>query len=140
MNSQCYGLYDFRQDHTARKSFGLSLLPAYIHAKKLGQATDFFHQATYLWLFTFPEDCTPGRKPLNQHTKRLLSVVYSKDYEEDPDEDVKHFLWKCLPDDPERILRRDTLANLTLSSHISVGSNSVSSSTLINETILRCLR
>ncbi|KAE9396950.1 hypothetical protein BT96DRAFT_996225 [Gymnopus androsaceus JB14] len=53
VNSQYHGLFDFRQDYAARKSFGLSLLPAYVHAKKLGQGAKFFHQATYMWLSLF---------------------------------------------------------------------------------------
>lgn len=47
-------------------------------------------------------------------------MIYRGDYEEDPDEDIKRFLWQTLPDDSERLHRRDTLANLTLSGHLSV--------------------
>ncbi|KAE9387304.1 hypothetical protein BT96DRAFT_1005243 [Gymnopus androsaceus JB14] len=90
VNSWYHAPFDFRQDYAARKSFGLCLLPAYIHAKKLGQ-----------------------------HSQWLTSIVYGRDFEEDPDEDMKRFLWKSLPDDAGCLLRRNTLANLTLSMHIS---------------------
>ncbi|KAE9393947.1 hypothetical protein BT96DRAFT_943520 [Gymnopus androsaceus JB14] len=99
-------------------SFGLALLPAYVHAKKLGQIANFFHQTTYMWLFAFPEDCTPGRKVLAQHTDRLTRIIYCGDFDEDLDEDIKRFLWKSLPDDANHLLRHNTLANLTLSLHI----------------------
>lgn len=96
------------------------MLPAYVHAREKGELVEFLHEATYCWLFTFPEDTSPGRKPLNEQSYRLRSMIYGGDYEEDPDEDIKRFLWQTLPDDSERLHRRDTLANLTLSGHLSV--------------------
>lgn len=105
------------------------MLPAYMQAKKQGELNDFLYEAIYHWLFTFPEDSSPGRKPLDQQSYRLLSVVYSRDYEEDPQEDINRFLRQSLPDDSERLRRRDTLADLTLSGHLSVRDNLSSIST-----------
>lgn len=96
------------------------MLPAYVHAKENGELIDFIHEATYCWLFAFPEDASPGRKPLNLQSYRLRHMIYGDGYEEDPDEDIKRFLWQLLPDNSERLHRRDTLANLTLSENLSV--------------------
>ncbi|KAE9396953.1 hypothetical protein BT96DRAFT_996228 [Gymnopus androsaceus JB14] len=106
--------FDFHQDFIARKSLALYLLPSYVHAKKLGQVARFLREAAYTWLFVFPEDCTPGCKPIDQHSNRLTAIVYCDDYPKDPEENLKRFLWRTLPDNAERIHRHDTLANHTI--------------------------